>query len=277
MKKHLLTIFSVIFYHCAVAQVCIPDAVTDPRPGYVLPDSATGFTHACAGNAYEQIIYIKAPEDTTFTYNGTSVTATVDSFVVSAVMGGLPVYLTVASNPTLLPAAPGDPKTDFPRLLIPGGNMACVTISGNVPSGTAAGSQDLVIGVRAYLNALGGILRIDTAVDIDHYKFVIDAPGTGVCASTSITPTNKKALSGLQAVPNPAKDQVNVIFDAHEDQSGEIIVYNLLGHKVATVKVAVKAGANSVPLKVGELAAGVYLYTLRTKEGSVSARMFISK
>lgn len=277
MKKHFLLIFLMIFSYCASAQVCVPDAVTDPRPGYVLPDSATGFTHACAGNAYEQIIYIKAPADTTFTYNGTPITATVDSFVVSAVMGGLPVYLTVASNPALLPAAPGDPKTDFPRLLIPGGSMACVTISGNVPAGTVAGSQDLVIGVRAYLNAFGGILRIDTAVDIDYYKFVIDTPGTGVCTSTSILPTKGDALSGLHAAPNPASGMVNIRFDAATDQTGEMTVYDLLGHKVAAVTVAIRAGANSVPLNIGDLAAGIYLYQLRTKEGSAAARLLISK
>lgn len=274
MKKHLFSILLLGIGFSAQAQVCDPAGINDPRAGYILPDSATGFTHACPGKPYEQIIYIKAPNDTSFVLNGQTVTATVDSFVVSGVFAGLPNYIELASTPALTPAVAGVPKSDFPRLIIPGGERACISLYGDVPGGTVAAEHDINVEVRAYLRVMS-VLPIDTAILVDYYKFVVEEENSSFCNGVGLRDVAAGGLSALSLSPNPAKHGVTLNFHSNAAQQANVILINLLGREVLQQPITVGLGDNQVFVPLNHLSEGMYMLKIQTKDGSIVQKLII--
>ena len=155
MKKIILLILVIFSVQISQAQTpCVPGALVGTGKGYILPDSATNLNHGCAGLAYEQIIYIKVPADTSFTFLTIPISATVDSFVVDANIVGLPSALVSASVPAITPASGSTPKTNFDRLVIGGDSLACIKLSGVLDAALPPGDQNLTIKIRAYLSGV---------------------------------------------------------------------------------------------------------------------------
>lgn len=269
MKKILHVLILVCIAQIAIAQTpCVPGTITSPNSGYILPDSATGFNHGCAGKPYEQIIYMKAPKDTTFYFGSIPITAIVDSFVVDANIVGLPAGLTVTGLPGILAPAAGSPKTNISRMVLPGDSLGCVKISGILPASLAPGDINLIVNIRGYLDA-PGFGKIDTPIVVDYYKITIDAPGTGACNPAS---TNDLSMyySNFSISPNPAFNYLNISFDAQKNSDAEFVLYSSLGQKVLTEKVKINIGYNKLNINTGEVPAGIYYLELRNQHGILS-------
>lgn len=276
MKKILLLLIMLSATLFSYAQQpCTPGTITAPQSGYIIPDSTTGFNHACAGMYYEQIVYLKAPADTTVTVGGFPTSADVDSFVVDANIIGLPAGLMVETFPAVTPASPGNPKTNFDRLVMPGNSLACVKISGIIPAATPAGSNLLDIKIRAYLSGIVVIGTIDTAVAVDYYDIVVDAPGTGAC----VAPAGIDDLSGLakniMLSPNPAQDILTLSFDAQESMPFELEILDFSGRVVYAQSTKMLEGNNNIPISVNDLSAGTYLLHIKTARGNHSEKLQI--
>ncbi len=81
-----------------------------------------------------------------------------------------------------------------------------------------------------------------------------------------------------QNYPNPFNPSTNISFGLPNRSNVELIVYDLLGRKVATVFSGSKAsGFHTVSFDASNLASGIYLYQLRTDYGIVSKRMTLMK
>lgn len=87
--------------------------------------------------------------------------------------------------------------------------------------------------------------------------FTINRFPTGV---TTIT----KSDDNIVMYPNPAKDFVNVIFNA-EDNVKTISIHNMIGKLVNIYKVS----TNSARLETGDLPAGVYFVRLQDAQGRI--------
>ncbi len=249
---------------------CVPGTITSPNAGYILPDSATNFVHGCAGKYYEQIVYIKAPKDTTITI----FTLNIDSFIVNANIGGLPPYLTVESVPTLLSAVPSDWKRNFPHLRIKGDSLACVKISGNIPAAEPAGTTNLTINMRVFVGP--NFLNItDTPASVGYYKFVIDAPGTGACLTANLKDFETSNFNTLNIIPNPSFGTTQLSFNAVKNGEATLKIINTLGATVVEQKLKLQAGLNHLPIDTKNLATGNYIIQLTDEKGRAQAKMLV--
>lgn len=270
MKKIILPLLLVFVTFLINAQPCVPGTLTIPQAGYVLPDSATNFDHACVGLPYEQIVYIKAPKDTLL---GTFF-ADIDSFVVNKNVSGLPPGLMVESVPGFTPASPPNPKTNFDRLIIKKDSMACIKISGTIPAGTNPSVYNLLIEVRAYVKTFLGLVPVDTPVNITYYKIgVIGTP----CWPASINDVDAYGFEVNGLVPNPVLNTTELRFKSSARESLSLKVFNLLGQEVYVASIQSIIGDNKAIIDASKWSNGIYLYSLSNGRNNRLGKLQVMK
>jgi hypothetical protein len=75
--------------------------------------------------------------------------------------------------------------------------------------------------------------------------------------------------------PNPAKDNVNVYFNAGFSIGQTIVLYNMLGQKVMQTEIS--DAANTVTIPVAKLAAGVYVVSLQNAGKKYAVKLLITR
>ena len=269
MKKIFLLLSIICFTKLTMAQ-CVPGTKTGLGKGYIVPDSATGMAHACAGLPYEEIFYIKARKDTIIFGQ----TVTIDSIIINvdATTIGLPSYLTVSTVPATLPS---NDSNNFAHISIKGDSLACIKISGNVPAGTVASTQPLNVPVvvNAHLTLAGSPIK--QGVTYSSYKYIIDASGTGVCA-VNINQINRN-LSAVQVVPNPAQELIYVNMVANQSEDVTVSITNAIGQTIANKQTLLNKGSNFIPFDLSSYTSGMYMYTIRNKQNAVVSGKFVKK
>jgi hypothetical protein len=288
MKKIILPLFFLLTGLTANAQVCVPGTLTAPKNAYILPDSATNFANACPGTYYEQILYIKAAKDTAIVTPAGVITADIDSFVVDANIIGLPGYLTVQSMPMALPAAGASaPKSNMPRLVIPGDSLACVRISGNIPATEPAATLPLTVNLRVYTSNLHsttlllelGIPQLypgrktDTLTSINDYRIVVYPTP---CWPTAVNTISTYNFNLVGNVPNPSNSMTQIVFESNIAEMYTLQVVNTVGETIFSKKVQAAKGMNYIPVDTKNIASGIYIYSLSDGKNSVSKRMEVA-
>ena len=81
------------------------------------------------------------------------------------------------------------------------------------------------------------------------------------------------AAETFGTAPNPFGSALTLAFEARTTGSGQLRVTDLLGREVARQPVAVRAGANALPLALPGLAPGLYLLTLQVGDTKVTTRI----
>jgi len=275
MKKIILFIAFICLTTLAMAQApCVPGTVSVPGSSYILPDSATNLNHGCAGMAYEQIIYLKVPKDTTITIASIPFTATVDSFVIDANVVGLPMGINVTSNPALLPPNPSSSKTNYTRLVIPGDSIACVKLSGILPASLMPGDINLTINIRAYLSNIPLQPNIDTPGVIDYYKITIDAPGTGACNPASTNNLSKK-ITDVNLSPNPVRDILKISMAVLDTDNYSFDLIGMTGRTHISKKEKIMKGRTYLPISVEHLADGIYFLNITNGYSTLSKKIVV--
>lgn len=286
MRKLLFSIFLLAAFGTQ-AQVCTPGTQTSTAKGYILPDSATNLLHGCPGLDYTQVMYIKAPADTTFQISLGTVTADIDSFVIATNITGLPTYLSANSVPApLTPAGSGSPKSNMDRLVVPGDSLACVKINGTVPSATAAGTNNLNIMVRAYLSnlhsqdvtvdfLLGQMYsgrKTDTLVNLNYYKIVIDPQP---CYPQSVQDMEQFGFHLYPCTPNPFNSQTRIRFECASSKKLQARITNALGQVVSEKNIHAVRGDNYITLISDGWQAGLYTCTLTDGRSRQTIKMVL--
>ncbi|MDJ1502603.1 Ig-like domain-containing protein, partial [Xanthocytophaga agilis] len=83
--------------------------------------------------------------------------------------------------------------------------------------------------------------------------------------------------SGLTLFPNPADSEVNVRFSVNEDQDAIIALTNMTTQQVIQITQSVQAGENTVRIDVANLAKGMYIVYVKTKEGRLSKKLVVTR
>lgn len=77
--------------------------------------------------------------------------------------------------------------------------------------------------------------------------------------------------------PNPAQDQVNVLFEAAKSTEAVLRITALNGQQVYSATRKIDAGLNAWQLKTSSLTPGHYIVTIGNSEGNTSQKMIISR
>lgn len=267
MKKIILPILMMICT-ASFAQVCVPNAVTNSNKGYIIPDAATNFNDACIGQNYTQYIYIKVPKDTSVVYLGLTIPATIDSFVIKKDIIGLPPGLMAETVPNFRPAAPSNPKTNFERLVVKGDSLACIKISGVVPTGTPLGINNLSINVRVYLNL--GLTAIDTAMDLNYYTINVKANN---CYPASASNIEKYNFDLVGNIPNPANGNTNIVFESAKADNFDLKIIDALGGTIFNQTIKSQIGMNYITLDASKFSTGMYMILLSDSKNRLTQKM----
>ncbi len=289
MKKIILPLLLVMANFYVNAQ-CTPGLVQGVGNAYILPDSATNFVHGCQGNPYEQILYIKAAKDTTITIAGLgTITADIDSFVVDANIVNLPNYLLVESVPALLPpAGAAYPKSNFPRLVVPGDSLACVRISGTVPMGATVGTNNLTVNLHVYtsnihsadlvIDALIPTIypgrKTDTVATITDYKLVIDP---FPCWAVGMNTLSKYNFEIIHAVPNPTSGSTRITFMSNTNEEYSYKLVNNMGEMILNKTIKASTGVNYIQIDAEALSAGHYMFSLSNGKNTQQQKILVNK
>ena len=114
--------------------------------------------------------------------------------------------------------------------------------------------------------------------DIEEQRPVLVVEYTGEATSNEDITERPDRLELNQNYPNPFNPTTSISFSVPEATFAEIAVYDMLGRKLQTLLSGrVQAGQNSVTFDASDLSSGVYLYTLRAGDQSLTRRMTILK
>lgn len=228
---------------------CIPNtSIVDPG---IYPDSATGLSPAVVGQAYNQVMQIKVPVDTTAELlPGFPVTVPIDSIILIS-FSGFPPGITYACN--------------LSTCSYPGGSNGCVSLTG-VP--TTAGVFNITAIVQTFANVLGNPL---SQVDTISYYFINVSSATGIDESTGLS------FIMDQNMPNPAADQLSIRYVLPLQGEVEFSVHNLIGKEVYRRTINGERGENTLGIDVRDFAPGVYMYTMHFNGSGLTRKMVISR
>jgi hypothetical protein len=243
MKRKLLFV-AFIALSCITgnAQVCTP-AWNGGSSG-INPDSAQGLPAAVADVPYAETINFKVPKDTF--YDGYQFP--IDSLVLEQVIG-LPSSITYACNPS--------------NCSFLGGTIGCGQLSGT-PLITDTGAHHLKVIIVGY----SGIVQLPDTVK--YYTLNVNA-------TSGISSLNRYYFDAGQNYPNPVKSTTQIYFNLPVSGNVQFKVYNLLGTIIYMQNYSSKSGTNSITFDAGNVADGMYFYSLSDGSNIITYRMIIDK
>lgn len=233
MKKTLLLCLLSTINFIAYSQ-CTPDPLLT-SPG-IYPDSETGFSNACTGVSYSQIVTNVVPADTSILVFGIPIPTSIDSIVLANV-AGLPPGMTYACNPA--------------GCSYIGGTSGCAVITGicNVD-----GFYPLVFNLKAYV---GGLTTPNSYV-VDYYSITVSP-------TACLTSIEETQVSNLVISPNPTSN--NIVVEGLNSKKGmqAIQLMNTEGKVINTYSVI---GLDTITLPLENLNTGLYFIRLNYEEGT---------
>lgn len=243
----------ILFIGLSASAQCVPDPqYTEPG---VYPDSATGLAPGVVGQAYDELITIIVPLDTTIMVGPISLTLVFDSVVVTD-WQGLPNGFTYSCH------APSNVFSPIDQCAFEGNTTGCISITGT-PTQNEIGSHQQIITTQAY-STPDSPLGEPTETVVDYYYIhIIDSASAGIT-----TITDSKFL----VYPNPAKDVVTINglngIDVHS-----IVVTDMNGKVHATYTNTVSP---SLDMDINHLNSGMYF--IRVNYNGVSETIkFVKK
>ena len=158
MKKTLLTLSLAIATIFASAQ-CTPDSQFSV-PG-IYPDSTTGLSPAYVGQAYNEVITIITPLDTSVVYNGNTIAVTILTIELTSVTG-LPASFSY--------------DCEGGNCTFDGGVTSCAVLSSSSPDVSELGLHQIIMNTTTTADA--GIVIPITQDDVIDYYYIEVLNGT---------------------------------------------------------------------------------------------------
>jgi hypothetical protein len=282
MKKLFTLTFLSVFFLIELNAQCTPD-YTNTRLGlYPLGDSIPCATQ---GTAYDQTIQIYSPDSVSIMFGSSPITVHVYSIRIDSI-SNLPCGLnygfdradrTYTTTPTVplrgcmkISGTTTDPVGEY--LL-----KVSATISTSAASGTFADASTipgLGSSFKIFFRVKGSssaCAPVDTGAFAPHQ--------TATCKSNDFTNVNmiSNPLASFQIIPNPATDQSIVTFTAASNDEYETIITNGIGEVLSHEKMMASAGENEISLATKNLTNGIYFYTIKNGENSMTKKFILSK
>ena len=251
MKKILLTLTLALAFIGVQAQ-CTPDPQFT-LPG-IYPDSATGLSNAIVGQAYNEVITIISPLDTSVLYNGIVLSVTVQTIALTSVTGLPPSFSYDCAAPNCIFA---------------GGSTSCAVLSSPSPTISEIGSHQIIMNTTTTVDA--GIGFPITQDDVVDYYYI------NVTNATSVINQFHDFTFELKDVfPNPVNNNAKIQFISGNSADVVFTVFNYLGEKIEEKHIAASRGVNNIEVSANDYANGMYLYSINNGVQIVSKRMIIA-
>jgi hypothetical protein len=250
MIKKLLSILilaSGLIATQAIAQ-CIPDVscVPSTKTFGICPDSTIGLAEGKVGIAYSATLSIKVPTTgADFGQPG----ATVDSIKVTG-LDDLAPGLTYQCVPA--------------GCKFVGGSQGCVLISGTP---TQIWNKRIIVKYTAYGKYLGFPLAVPRT-ETGYKSIVTDING--------VKDLDLAKFDVDQNSPNPFSEKSIINFSSVNNSMVDFKVYNMLGKVVYSTVIKSIKGVNTITLEANSFAPGIYVYSLKNNDRTLTKRMIVS-
>lgn len=249
--KRIITLALVVllggFSLNSIAQ-CTPNT---SQTAFSVPDTATDFDTAYVNVAYDQVLYIAVPTDTTFMGFPT----TIDSVVITGIVG-LPTSISYSMNP-----ASG---------IIHGGEYGCIQFTGT-PTAAEIGNHPLMINCT-FTATVAGMFDTIVSIPVNGYSIkVVDSSSNGIHQQ------EHHAFNVYQNSPNPFSNLTEIAFQSPGKEKITVEVFNISGQLVFSKEMISVQGYNSVVFDGSNFTSGVYVYKVSNGEMTVSKRMSLTK
>ena len=251
MKKTLLTLSLAMATIFTSAQ-CTPDSQFSVAGIY--PDSTTGLSPAYVGQAYNEVITIITPLDTSVVYNGIPINVTIQTIELTSVTGLPPSfsYDCEAGNCTF-----------------PGGATSCAVLSSSSPDVSELGSHQIIMNTTATADA--GIGIPITQDDVIDYYYIEVLNGT----TSTLNQFNDLTFELKGVFPNPAVNNAKIQFISGTPEAVTFKVYNLLGEEIKSQFIKSQRGVNTINVNTTSYSEGMYLYSINNGKEVLTKRMII--
>ncbi len=247
MKKTLLLLSFIAISSIASFAQCTPATVGNAG---VYPDSATNFMPAYQGQAYNQLITIKVPNDTVVPILGT---VFFDKFVLDTITG-MPQGLTYSCLPS---------NCEFPA-----GATNCAVITGT--TNDPVGEYVLTIKVTPWVIFVPGLPSTPYQQEtLSYYKIVVNP-------ANSTQSLNPNTFSVSQSTPNPSDNACDIYYTLTSKADVEIRLMNAIGKEVQKIRTNGNPGTNKVELNTANLPQGIYFYSLFNGQTTVTKRLSVN-
>ena len=251
MKNFFLTLTLAFAFVGAQAQ-CTPDPQFTIAGIY--PDSATGLPNAMVGQAYNEVITIISPVDTSTVIFGQTVSVTIQTIELTSVTG-------------LPPSFSYDCATT--NCIFAGGSSSCAVLTSAGPTSAEIGSHQVIMNTTTTVDA--GLFGIQTQNDVVDYYYINVSNATSV-----INQFNDFTFELKDIFPNPLNSNAKIQFISGISADVVFTVYNNLGEKIEERNIAASRGVNNVEISANDYANGMYLYSISNGIQIVSKRMIIA-
>ena len=251
MKKTLLTLSLAIATIFASAQ-CTPDSQFS-APG-IYPDSVTGLSPAYVGQAYNEIITIITPLDTTVVYNGNSLDVTVLSIELTS-LTGLPASFSY--------------DCEAGNCSFAGGATSCAVLSSGQVLISELGLHQIIINTTTTVDAGFGIqIPQDDVID---YYYIEVLNGT----ASNLNQFNDLTFELKEVLPNPVVNNAKIQFISGTPEAVTFKVYNLLGEEIESQLINSQRGVNTINVNTTSYSDGMFLYSINNGKEVLTKRMII--
>jgi hypothetical protein len=250
MKNFFLTLTLAFAFVGAQAQ-CTPDPQFTIAGIY--PDSATGLPNAMVGQAYNEVITIISPVDTSTVILGQTISVTIQTIELTSVTG-------------LPPSFSYDCATT--NCIFAGGSTSCAVLTSAGPTSAEIGSHQVIMNTTTTVDA--GLFGIQTQNDVVDYYYINVSNATSV-----INQFNDFTFELKDIFPNPLNSNAKIQFISGISVDVVFTVYNNLGKKIEERNIAASRGVNNIEISAKDYANGMYLYSINNGIQVVSKRMII--
>ena len=251
MKNFFLTLTLAFAFFGAQAQ-CTPDPQFTIAGIY--PDSATGLPNAMVGQAYNEVITIISPVDTSTVILGQTIPVTIQTIELESVTGLPPSFSYDCAT------------TDC---IFAGGSTSCAVLSSPSPTITEIGSHQIIMNTTTTVDA--GLFGIQTQNDVVDYYYINITNATSV-----INRFNDFTFELKDIFPNPVNNNSKIQFILGNSADVVFTVFNYLGEKIEEKNIAASRGVNNIEISAKDYANGMYLYSINNGIQLVSKRMIIA-
>lgn len=149
-------------------------------------------------------------------------------------------------------------------------------------SGTVTVNQTATVDVTLNAaNLIPGKYTSSITVGDPHHGPITVPVELNVSTTTDVKDIKEKVPQDFilyQNYPNPFNPSTQIMFQVPESQNVEIKVYDIIGNEITTLAAGiVSAGIHSVKFEGGMLSSGIYFYTLRANNYSLTKKMVLTK